>query len=362
MSILNDDSINVEVSPAKAYEMFVHVLKCGLVPLLHGAPMTSKSSIARKAAKELNLKFIDCRLSTKDTVDLTGMIQVTPLEFDKNNNPLNQQAYYVPFDTFPIEGDPVPKGKAGWLLFFDELLGINKSMEIASYQIILDRAVGSLPLHDKCFVAGAGNDPKHGAISSTQGTAAKTRVVHIYVKQDMNSWINDFAYGHHIDPRIIGFVRQHPDYLTNFAPNTGAITYCGSRTLAMLSELIQGMPVNHNALPLIAGTIGLPAAQDFITFVTVYSQLEDFATLMANPAASRTHLNPIHQFILVDILVAGMTTQAEMVKAIQIVRAFGPEYPVLLVRGALERNQIPNMKAIQEVRDLTLQYSQYFRS
>lgn len=116
---INDDSLVVEVTPSKAYDLILHIVKAGLVPLLHGAPMTAKSSIMKKVAKTLNLEFIDCRLTTKDTVDLTGMVQVTPYgETDTKGKLLPQQAFYVPFDMFPLEDTPLPPKKDGWLLFF----------------------------------------------------------------------------------------------------------------------------------------------------------------------------------------------------------------------------------------------------
>lgn len=362
MSTLNDDSVNLEVSPARAYSLLLQVLRAGLVPLLHGAPMTAKSSLYRAAAKELNLEFIDCRLTTKDTVDLTGMIQVTPPAKDAKGRPIPQEAYYVPFDFFPLQGTPLPKGKDGWLLFFDEMMSINKPMEVATYQILLDRKAGQYELHDHCYVGAAGNDPKHGAVANVQGTAAKTRVVHIFVKQDVTSWINNFAYANSIDPRIIGFVREFPHHLTEFAVSPGAVTYCGSRTLEMLSQLLEdGTVIDYNALPLIGGTIGLKAAHDLISFVTIYSQLEDFASMMANPTKDRSFLTPVQQFMLVDRLIAGASDVAQVTKAITIASSFGEEYPVVLIRGVMQRNAVTGIQNIPAVRTLVSQYRQFFR-
>lgn len=361
----NDDSLMVEVSPSKAYELALHVIKQGHVPMLHGAPMTAKSSIMRKVAKTLNLQFIDCRLTTKDTVDLTGMVQVTPYEEDAKGNVYQQVAYYVPFDIFPLHDTPLPKDKkgvdmAGWLLFFDEITSISKPMEVASYQIILDRTVGQAKLHSQVCIAAAGNDPKHGAVANSLGTAARTRLVHIYVKQDVNAWATGFAYSAGIDPRLIAFVREYPQYLTTFEPKTGAITYCGSRTLEMLSDLINGLPISYDMLPLIAGTIGLNAAQDLINFETIYSQLESFADMMQSPVKDRSFLNPTQQFILVDKLISGCTTTPEFDNALRVVTPFGPEYPVLLARGVMDANVVKNLNTHPTLRNLVREYTKYF--
>lgn len=364
MSTLTDDSLSVEVSPAMARQMFIRVIEAGHVPVLHGAPMTSKSSIARSVAKEFNLEFIDCRLTTKDTVDISGMIQVTPQQTDSKGAVKPQQAYYVPFEFLPTKSTPVPKGKNGWLLFFDEILSINPTMEVAAYQVILDHMAGMEELHPDCFKAAAGNDPKHGAVSRMQGTAAKTRMVHIFVKQDVNGWINNWAYANQVNPLIIGFVREYPKHLTDFEPKAGAITYCGSRTLEMLNNLFPiGTPVTYDELPLIAGTIGLEAANDFLTFVNVYSQLEDFDSLMANPSKDRSSLNAVHQFMLVDRLINGIKTVPELDAAIRITEAFGPEYPVLLIRGVMEAKQLKlaSINTHTKVRELVKDYRKYFQ-
>lgn len=358
---VNDDSTMVEVTPSKAFELALHVIKSGHVPLLHGAPMTAKSSIMKKVAKTLNLQFIDCRLTTKDTVDLTGMVQVTPYgETDTKGNILSQQAFYVPFDMFPLEDTPLPVKKDGWLLFFDEITSISKPMEAAMYQILLDRMVGQSKLNDYVCVAAAGNDPKHGAVANSLGTAARTRVVHIFVKQDVDAWVGNFAYSAGIDPRLIAFIREFPHHLTQFEPKAGAITYCGSRTIEMLSDMVKGVPISYDTLPLLAGTIGLQAAQDLINFETIYSQLESFADMMAQPIKDRSFLSQVQKFILVDKLVSGCTTVQEFDNAIRVVTPFGPEYPVLLARGVMDAKVVKGLSTHPSLKSLVMDYKKYF--
>lgn len=228
------------------------------------------------------------------------------------------------------------------------------------YQILLDRMVGQSKLSDYVCVAAAGNDPKHGAVANSLGTAARTRVVHIFVKQDVDAWVGNFAYSAGIDPRLIAFVREFPEHLTSFEPKAGAITYCGSRTLEMLSDLIKGVPITYDMLPLIAGTIGLKPAQDLINFETIYSQLESFADMMNQPVKDRSFLSLVQKFILVDKLVAGCTTVTDFDNGIRVATPFGPEFPVLLARGVMDAKVVKGLNTHPTLRSLVMDYKKYF--
>lgn len=45
---------------------------------------------------------------------------------------MNGRADYAPFAHFPIEGDPLPEGYSGWLLFLDELTSALPAIQAAA--------------------------------------------------------------------------------------------------------------------------------------------------------------------------------------------------------------------------------------
>jgi hypothetical protein len=100
--------MTVQVSPSQAKELVIHAIKRKVVPMLHGSPSSSKSSIVRQIAEMANLEVIDIRLSQFDPVFLLGLPDV--------QGPL---ASLIPFDLFPLEGMDLPKGKAGWIIFLN---------------------------------------------------------------------------------------------------------------------------------------------------------------------------------------------------------------------------------------------------
>ena len=111
----------MKVTPSKAIELVSCALRAKLVPMLHGSPGIGKSDIAKNVAKKFNLKLIDIRLAQCDPTDLNGFPKLD-----------GKKAGYVPMSTFPIEGDSIPEGYAGWLILFDELTSAPRSIQAAA--------------------------------------------------------------------------------------------------------------------------------------------------------------------------------------------------------------------------------------
>lgn len=111
----------IKVKPAQAKSMITKLLMAKLVPMLVGSPGTGKSAIVHQVAKEHGLKVIDLRLAQCDPTDLLGFPTIS-----------GDRAGYRAMDTFPIEGDTVPEGYNGWLLFLDELNSASMGVQAAA--------------------------------------------------------------------------------------------------------------------------------------------------------------------------------------------------------------------------------------
>lgn len=107
--------------PKKLKEAVKRVLTAGLVPMIEGSPGIGKSDIVRAIAKDWGLKVIDTRLSQAAPEDLNGL----PMR-------KGDKAAFLPFENFPVEGDKVPEGYNGWLIFLDELTSAPKSVQAAA--------------------------------------------------------------------------------------------------------------------------------------------------------------------------------------------------------------------------------------
>lgn len=241
------------VNPRQAKELIVKAMQVQLPVMLLGAPGSSKSSIVQQIAEQYDLEFIDIRLATHDPVDLEGIPR-----FKYNN-----RAEFVPFDLFPLDDDPIPIGKKGFLCMLDELTACPRSMQVSAYAILLDRRVGNRKLHPNCFVVAAGNRLEDNAVVNELSTALKSRMITLRVEVDPEQWIEDYALPNQIDNRIIGYVKSNPLVLKDFDPSADTDTYACPRSLDFLSRLIKGTKVTQADIPLIAGTIGDNRAGEF---------------------------------------------------------------------------------------------------
>ena len=97
-----------QVSLKQATEFAFQALKANLVPFLSSSPGIGKSAAVHQLAKRFNLKVIDIRLAQEDPTALGGFPSI-----------VNGRSTYAPPERFPLEGDKVPDGYKGWLIFFN---------------------------------------------------------------------------------------------------------------------------------------------------------------------------------------------------------------------------------------------------
>jgi hypothetical protein len=277
--------------PRQARQFIIECLQAGLVPSVVSSPGMGKSSIVKGIAKDFELTLIDHRVSTSEPVDATG---IPRSYFDEQKR---ERSRYVPFDLFPLEGDPIPKGKRGWLLFFDEFNAAPRQTQAAHYKIVLDRMIGQYRMHKDVGMVMAGNLATDRAVVNQLSTAMQSRLVHIELMIDFLEWLEDVAMKENYDSRIIGFLSQWPGKLMDFRPDHQERTFCCPRTWEFVNKLITGIetdnegnivktfqkPVNDETALLLTGTITSGIATEFVQFAQVYSQLISIKDIQKDP-------------------------------------------------------------------------------
>jgi len=278
------------VSPKQAYTEIVHVISRGLVPKIESSPGVGKSSIVAQVAQDHNLKLLDLRLSQCTPEDLQGF----PMR-------VGEKATFTPFDIFPLEGEDVPEGYDGWLLFLDEITSATKPVQAAAYKLILDRMVGSKKLHDNVAIVAAGNKSSDRAVVTQMSTALQSRLIHYELEVNSNEWI-ELATKKSFDHRIIGFIGYMPSKLMDFRPDHQDKTFPCPRTWEFLSRLIKDTDVSEEVAPRIAGTIGAGVATEFITFAQEYTRLPKLADILARPTTTAVPKEMSTKFAVISML------------------------------------------------------------
>ena len=317
----------MQVKISQAVTMLTAFIKAKLIPLLVGSPGLGKSQIYQQIADQYNLLLIDVRLAQCDPCDLLGFPQI-----------IGNKAGYLPMNTFPIEGDTIPKGYSGWLLLFDELTSAVPALQSAAYRIILDRKIGIYNLHKNVAICAAGNLETDNAIVQPMSTALQSRMVHLELVVDHKEWIN-WASEHGIDPQITSYINFKPGNLYTFSPDHTDKTYASPRTWEFADRVLQHVdPSSPDLLPMLAGTLGEGVAREFIGFCKIYQNLPRIEQIVANPEGTPVPIEPSILFALTGSI-SHNANQENFGALIAFVERLPIEFQVVCLRETVRRNK-----------------------
>lgn len=190
------------------------LLAAKIVPFMHSSPGIGKSSVGHQIAKAYKLVFIDLRLSDRDPSDMNGLPQF-----------VDNKAQFVPFSTFPLQGEKVPEGYNGWLIMLDEFNSASHATQAAAYKLVLDRMVGEYHLHDKVAMIAAGNLEDDNAIVNPMSSALISRFAHFYIELNNDEW-SEWAAKAKIDTRITSFLNFKKGQLYTFKADVSTPYAC----------------------------------------------------------------------------------------------------------------------------------------
>ena len=318
---------NLALPPSKVRRNVVRCLFAGLTPIILSSPGVGKSDLIRSIAHEYRLQEIDFRVPQADVTDFNGL----PFRTEDG------RAEFLPFTTFPLEGDRLPDGKDGWLLFLDELTSAPKHLQAPAYKLILDRMVGTRRLHERVVIAAAGNLATDKAIVHDMSTALASRLVHLEMRVDHGEWMN-WAAQHGVDSRVMAFLTFKPELLHRFNPDSNDKTFACPRTWAFVSKLIQGEDLSlAEDLGLLAGAVSPGPAQEFLGFIEVFNELPKLEAIETSPDTIPVPHEASIKFALATVLAEKMTEKNATALCTFLTR-LPVESRVLCVRMLRQRN------------------------
>jgi len=250
--------------------------------------------------------------------------------------------------TFPIEGDALPKGKKGWLLFLDEMNSASKAVEIAAYKLVLDRQVGQFNLHKNVAIIGAGNLSTDNAIVNEQSTAMASRLIHFTLKVDNASWL-DWAAASGIDYRIISYINYRPEILHRFDPESADETFPCPRTWEFLSRLIvKDTVLDPSDIAIYSGTVGEGAAREFYGYSQIFESLPKLVDIVARPESLSVPSEPSTLYAVSGLIASSMdkNNSEELMRYLARMPA---EFNIVTLRMACKRDpNIFDLAGVQE--------------
>lgn len=338
---------NMTLPPSGIKEAIVMCFEAGLVPMVTSSPGMGKTEIAGEVANEYRLKLIDFRLGQADITDLNGLPEFI-------NTPTGRRATFTPFDNFPLEDDPLPAHPDGgtydgWLLLLDEITSAPKQLQAASYKLLLERMVGNHKLHPKVVMMGAGNLMSDKAVVYSMSTAQQSRLVHLEMRIDHKEWMI-WAHKNNVDFRIIGFLEFQPQLLHHFNPDHEDKTFACPRTWWFTHKLIQNLPeIERTHTPVLAGTISVGVATQFVEFCRIYMNLPKIADIIAHPDICQIPEEQSTKFAMTTVL-AEHINDKNAKEIITYLKRFPIELHVVTLRMVcIRNNKLIRNQYVQEI-------------
>jgi hypothetical protein len=256
-----------------------------------------------------------------------------------------------------LQNTPIPEGKAGFFLFFDEFNSASKMVQAAAYKTILDKFIGQKKLHEKTVIGAAGNLATDRAIVNALSTAMQSRLINLELEIYFKHFVEDVMLPRKWDSRIIAFLHYKESAINDFRPDHADKTFACPRTWEFLSRLIKGKEVVMSKIALYAGAIGVGAALDFTNFCAVYQDLPKIDDIIREPNSIPVPTNTALKWATIGHVVEKATND-NFEKITTYVNRFDSSFRVLYFRFLLKMK--PQFRTHPNFAKSMVELAQYF--
>lgn len=186
-----------EITVAQLYDTLHLHYETGLSAMIWGQPGVGKSHIVKKWAEDNNFRL---------TIRMLSQMQPTDFVVPAISDQEDRAKWYLTEWLKDIDG------QQPHVLFLDELSAAPQDIQVAGYQLLLDREIGGFKLPDNILVIAAGNRPQDGAVANDMGTAQCDRLTHYQIKVSANEWL-EWAIENELHPYVISFINAQKESL-----------------------------------------------------------------------------------------------------------------------------------------------------
>jgi hypothetical protein len=237
--------------------------------MLWGPPGIGKSDLVRGLCHEHGWGFVDVRLAQRDPVDLRGL----PV-------PTADSVRWLPSSEWPR--DPASRG----ILLFDELTAADRTLQVAAYELILDRRLGdTYELPPGWLVCAAGNRSEDRSVAVPMSAALANRFLHLDVEADIQSWC-EWALAAGVRTDVIAFLRSRTSLLFDMRHSRLERGWPSPRSWARVSAFLDASGAPDRTVSVaakraaLAGLVGPGPAIELLAFVDSMSSLPDLVALL----------------------------------------------------------------------------------
>lgn len=257
------------ISPSRLKLAIQHSVNRKRPLFVWGQPGIGKSDIVAAVAAEQKRPLIDIRLPLMEPTDMRGIPYLADVKVYDKDGKLVKDEVGVPLTekvfrwSTPSDLPTDPNSRA--LVFFDEMSAAPPSVQAATYQIILNRRIGTYTLPEDVVIVAAGNRVKDKGVAYNMPMPLANRFSHVTLAVDFDDW-KEWALLNRVHKDIVGYLSFQPNDLNNFNPSADTYAFATPRSWYFASELIQEKDEKGNlvdtTLPedvlgdLVKGTVG----------------------------------------------------------------------------------------------------------
>lgn len=230
-----------------------HNLKHTILGL--GAPGIGKSEIIRQIGAKYGYKVIDIRLAQMSEVEISGLIYP---------NADRTKTIWLSPEVLPDERRDGPRT----ILLLDEITSCTKRVQVAAYQLILDRRIGQYTLPTGTMVIALGNrEDDDGVYIRLAGPLADRFEIH-YIEPHFETWKHDYAIPNKIHKFVLDYLTFKPEALHTQVAGDSNIVFATPRSWTRVSDILKfDCNVDNQVIQnKIVGNIGEKEGLQFIEY------------------------------------------------------------------------------------------------
>lgn len=238
--------------------------------LIHGSPGCGKSSIVRELCVSRGLDFIDVRLAQMEPCDIKGL----PVP----NKDTKCMDWFVN-STWPRDIN----GKG--IIFLDEITSADRSIQVAAYELVLDRRLGKqYTVPSGYLIVAAGNKTDDRAVATAMSSALANRFMHVELKEDAESWCS-WGRINEVHPAVLGFITYRPSMMFNMEGENLERGWPTPRAWERVSQICHIYKNSKDTLlrKMVYGLVGNGAGAEFMNFYKINVEFDNILDIMCDP-------------------------------------------------------------------------------